>query len=177
MKADRKLAVFDANAADVVKTLPLASSNALVAAGAKKFLLAFPDEKLIQRWDFETLTREVSDATLPVRGRLKALAMGSDSDGPALSAWSTDTGDRNSEPSRFSFIELESLKVLKVGMLSTRGMMGSGTPSSSGGSFTLHSFLCDQVHVRASAGGGFSASGRPRASHRDSRPSRSKGRT
>ena len=98
MKEAGTLAVFDANAADVVKTIPLASPNALVAAGAKKFLVAFPDQRLIQRWDFGTMTRELSNGTSPIAGRLKVLTMGSDSDGPALAAWSPEAGNLRPGP-------------------------------------------------------------------------------
>ena len=154
MKDAGKLAVFDSNTADVVKTIPLASPNALVAAGAKKFLVAFPDERVIQRWDLETLTREGVSAEMPFSGRLKGLALGSDSDGPALAAWSPDAGNNIAGPSRFSFIDLRSLKVLRVGPITTGGFQGIATSSSSGGSFTLHPFLSDQVHVRPSSGGG-----------------------
>ena len=40
-----KLAIFDTNAAEIVKTIPLPSPNAIVAAGATKFLIAFPRAK------------------------------------------------------------------------------------------------------------------------------------
>ncbi len=166
MKDAGKVVVFDINAADVVKTIPLAAPNALVAAGAKKFLVAFPDEKLIHRWDLETLTREVSNATLPVRGRLNGLAMGSDSDGPALAAWSPEPANSPAGPSQFSFIDLESLKVLRVGRLTAGGEQGLGAPSSSsGGSFTLHPLLRDRVLIRASAGGGLFGFSQASGSH------------
>ncbi len=154
MKDAGQLAVFDANAGDIVTTISLPSHEAFVAAGAKKFLVAYPDQKLLHRWDFETLTREVSNATLPVGGRLNALAMGSDSEGPALAAWLPDTTSPDIIPSRFSFIDLESLKVLRVGQITTGGMQGLAATSSSGGSFILHPTIRDKAHVRVSAGGG-----------------------
>ena len=42
LKDARRLAVFDVNAAAVVKTLPLLSPNVLIAAGAKKLIIALP---------------------------------------------------------------------------------------------------------------------------------------
>src|SRR5262249_11696285 len=41
----RKVAIFDSNAAGIVKTIPLASDDALLAAGATKLVIAYPREK------------------------------------------------------------------------------------------------------------------------------------
>ncbi len=116
LQSTRKLAVFDVNAADVVKTIPLASTNVMVAAGAKKILIALPDQKRFERWDLATLKRDGDSRPSPISGPLKALALGSDSDGPALALWYGDASafgyiDR----SRGSFIDLESLAVLRLG--------------------------------------------------------------
>ncbi len=92
LKAAGKLAVFDMNAADVVKSIPLASPNALVAAGAKKILIALPDQKRIERRDLATLKRAMATAALcQSAGRFRHWR-GSDSDGPALAVW---LGDAN----------------------------------------------------------------------------------
>jgi len=109
----RKLAVFDANAADVVKVLSLPSENVLVAGGAEKFLVVFPDERIIQRWDLARQERETS-APLPIRASVWAIAMGSDSTGPALVFWSARQQIPAGELGRFSFIDPASLKVRKV---------------------------------------------------------------
>jgi hypothetical protein len=153
LKDDRKLAVFDINAVDVVKTIPLPSSNVLVAAGAKTFLIAFPDEKLIQRWDLETLARDGGNQPLAIDGRLIRLALGSDSDGPALAAWSPNATGTHPE-TRFSFIDPNSLKVLRVQPSADGGSFHGGTLSASGGSFTVAYISDDRPHLRASAGGG-----------------------
>lgn len=84
LKKAHKLAIFDVNAADVVKTISLPSDNVLVAAGARNFIVAFPDENLLQCWNLEHLTSDGGLRPSPINGRLKALAMGSDSDGPVL---------------------------------------------------------------------------------------------
>jgi S1-C subfamily serine protease len=106
----RKLAVFDANVADVVKLLPLPSDQVLVAGGAEKFVLLFPDEKLIQRWDLASLSREESKQ-IPIRGKVVAAAMGSDSKGPVLVSWGTESGTINNRA--FSLIDVGSLKALQ----------------------------------------------------------------
>jgi hypothetical protein len=48
LKDSRTLAVFDVNAADVVKPIPLASPDAVIAVGARKLIVAFPDERIVK---------------------------------------------------------------------------------------------------------------------------------
>jgi len=153
LKDKRKLAVFDANEANVVKTISLPSDSFLVAAGASSFFIVFPDEKIAQRWDIATMTRQGGTFSLPIKGRLKGLAMGSDSDGSLLAIWSPDSNGSVNQQSRFSFIDPKTFKVLKAGPITTGGLQGIGGVSPSGGSFTMHPFLQDRVHIRASAGG------------------------
>jgi hypothetical protein len=152
----QKLAVFDVNAADVVKTIPLPSANVLVAAGARKLLLVFPEERVVQRWDLETLQREGASRPSPIDGRVIRLAMGSDSDGPALALWSMGKQDGGSEQTRLSFIELDTLAVARVGLLATRGARGS--ISTSGGSFEFN-MVSERAPLKASAGGAVFALG------------------
>jgi hypothetical protein len=127
----RKLAIFDVNAADVVKTIALPSANVLVAAGARKFILAFPAENLIQRGDLEQGKTEGGPRPSPIDGQLKGLAMGSDSDGPVLAYWTPLKPSYG--PQRFSFIDPDTLEVLKVGPVS--GTQCEVSPSR--GTFTL----------------------------------------
>ena len=72
------LGVFDVNLATLLKRIPLSSPNTLVAAGAKRFLIASPDENQIQCWDLATLQPLGERRTSPIDGRLKSLAIGSD---------------------------------------------------------------------------------------------------
>jgi WD40 repeat protein len=153
LKEARQIAVFDVNAADIVKTIALPSENALVTAGAKAFFIAFPDQGLFQRWDLETMTREGANLPSPIRARLKGLAMGSDSDGPLLAVWSPDSNNNFPQQVRFSFLDPNTLKVLKAGPITNGGFQGIGSVSPSGGTILLHPFLQQRVHVRASAGG------------------------
>jgi hypothetical protein len=151
LKDTRKVAVFDVNAAEVVKTIDLPSPNALVAAGSSRFLIAFPDEKLLQRWDLGTLKREGGSRLSPIDGQLLALVMGCDSDGPALALWAKDTQNGTLSETQFSFLDLDTLAVLKVGLVATSG--GSGSISTTGGSFRINSSLSERANLRASAGG------------------------
>jgi hypothetical protein len=154
LKDNRKLAVFDVNAADVVKTIPLPSANALVAAGATKVLIVFPEEKLLQRWDLATLQREGGTRPSPIKQQISRLVLGSDSNGPALACWQTEEAPGVVIQSiihyGFSFLDLDSLTVLKVGLTASTG---SVAVSASGGSFTSNWTLGKAVRIRASAGG------------------------
>jgi hypothetical protein len=155
LKNAAKLVVFDVNAADIVKTIPLPSANVLVAAGARKLLVAFPEERLLQRWDLATLQREGGSRISPIDGRLIRLALGSDSDGPALALWSPATDAAGQDLAQFSFIDPDSLTVPRVGLVATRGTRCS--LSTSGGSFVVVEGPGlsggDLMHVRAAAGG------------------------
>jgi hypothetical protein len=179
LKEARKLAIFDANRAAIVKTIPLPSPNALVTAGARKALIAYPDEKLIQRWDLPTLRREGASRRLPIEGPLTALVLGSDSDGPALASWTIEKGVLT-EQNVFSLIDLESLKVLRVGLIASSGTWG--TVSASGGSFRLPEFVSSPgrngtpLHIRAAAGGALWPSGTRLESPPGSRRSGCEGR-
>ena len=103
------------------------------------------------------MTRQGKDLPSPIKGRLKALALGSDSDGPLLVAWGPESNSPGMDQARFSFLDPQTLAVLKVGPISTGGFQGIGAASPSGGSLLLHPFLRERVHIRASAGGGLFA--------------------
>jgi len=171
LKEARKVAVFDVNAADVVKTIPLPSTNALIAAGANKLLIAFPEEQVLERWDLGTLEREGGSHVSPIDGWIRALALGSDSDGPALALWyprargyttylkASNTNIREPE-ARFSFIDLDRLTVLKAGSIDLGklgGLKESDSLSASRGSFMLQPDRGQRrgyrVYLHASAGG------------------------
>ena len=119
---ERQLAVFDVNTAEVVKRLPLAAENALIAAGASKFVIAYPDSKQIERWDLGTLTRDGDPRAVPVAGTLEAIALGADSEGPLLASWWF--GDTAAKRNRLSFVDLAEFKVLAVGLIAVHGCHG-----------------------------------------------------
>ncbi len=79
----RQLAVFDVNEGKVVRFLPVAADNVLVAAGMSKLVLVYPDTKVVQRWDLLTGEREQT-ATLPISDPVSGIGMGYGSDGPLL---------------------------------------------------------------------------------------------
>jgi WD40 repeat protein len=154
----QKVAIFDVNAADVVRTVPLASKDALVAAGAKKLVIAYPGDKRLERWDLESLKQDGEPRPYPFDGVLHAIAMGSDSDGPLLAYWSVPRPNPPITPFhkvRFSFIDLDSLKVLKVGLVSYPSASIFDAVSRSGGCFLPfnNAGYASDVRLCASVGG------------------------
>jgi S1-C subfamily serine protease len=153
------LAIFDVNLATLLKRIPLSSPNALVAAGAKKFLIALPDENRLQCWDLDTLQPLGEARASPIEGRLKSLAIGSDSDGPALAFRGVGPKPYGLRPTWLSLIDLDSLDVLRVGSIVLGGsghQKGIESLSPSGGAFTALTYVGERsfLHIRASAGGG-----------------------
>src|SRR5262249_35264353 len=80
---ERKLAVFDANEARVVKYLPLAEDKVAFAAGRELLIVGYPGSHVLQRWNLTTFEKEVTVAC-PVQGTIGNVVMGSASAGPLL---------------------------------------------------------------------------------------------
>jgi len=127
-----QLAIFDASVADVVKIIPLPYQKVLVAGGSEKFVLVFPDQMAIERWDLTSLAREESK-TSPIRANIIAIAMGSNTAGPILAEWLIEKPDRFGRQDRYSFIDPRSLKVLKVPELAVNPLGDKDTLSPGGG--------------------------------------------
>jgi S1-C subfamily serine protease len=150
----RALAIFDVNAADIVKRIPLASGGAIVTAGASSFVVAYPETREIERWDLEMMTRQGAARPLPMRGRLIALAMGSDSEGPIAAVWTAKgVGNAPKLTARCGLLDLQSLEALRMDSVEMRGLVGMDMLGSNGGSIALGPDLEGQVHARASAAG------------------------
>jgi hypothetical protein len=83
LKKARKLAVFDAAQAQVVKELDLPAEDVLFAAGLEKLLVVLPGQKLLQRYDLKTFERE---KMVPLAGEKPVVTaqMGCASRGPLL---------------------------------------------------------------------------------------------
>jgi hypothetical protein len=79
----RKLAIFDANEAKVVKYLDFTEDGIKFAAGMDKLIVALPDSGSLQRWNLLTFERETM-VRAPLQGTVTALCMGSASNGPLL---------------------------------------------------------------------------------------------
>ncbi len=79
----RKLAVFDMNAAKIVKYIPLPEDEVCIAAGIDKLIVGLPQANAFQRWNLQTFEREVTVPN-PLDGAISDLVMGSASTGPLL---------------------------------------------------------------------------------------------
>ena len=152
LKEKREIAVFDANQASIVKRIPLASSDALFAAGAKTLVVAYPEQRLLERWDLRTMARWGKRTPSPIRARLFALAMGSDSDGPILAVWSPDPAATFPRV-EFSFLDLGTFHALRAESISLKGSFASGSLSPSGGSAMLQGAQLQRTRVRAASTG------------------------
>ncbi len=156
-KDAHKMSVFDVNEAAIVKTIPLASTNALVAGGASKILIAFPDEGLLQRWDLGTLKKDGGSRSSPIDGTLRAIAIGPDSDGPVLAFWVAPVKPQNFDKTWLSLIDLDALKVLRAGSPERRGSAyykGFQGLSKSGGALDgVAEGPGSWTHLRGSPGG------------------------
>jgi WD40 repeat protein len=82
---ERKLVVFDTHQAKIVKSLPVAEADLLLAAGRDTLIVAVPGKNLLRRWNLTTFKRELSHFS-PNKRPIKALAMGSASAGPLVLA-------------------------------------------------------------------------------------------
>jgi WD40 repeat protein len=154
LKDARQIAIFDVNAADIVKRIDVPSDEVLVAAGAEKLILLYPKEGLFQRWNLKTMTLEVKAEKQPIQGRIHNIAMGTDSDGPILAFWSAPQKNESvaSGPARCSFIDSMTFRVLKIEPPRSGNPLG-GTWTSEG-SFRIYCQSgSDRIHLRASPGG------------------------
>jgi WD40 repeat protein len=152
------LAIFDVNVADVIKTIRLDSEDALIAAGASSLVMADPDRETFERWNFDDLTRPATKVASPIKGELKALAMGSDSDGPLMVGWSLLYENNPLEPARFSFLDPTNFEVLKAESMTCEGPplksnIARLELSPSGAVLTTRDHPKDRFQVRASAAG------------------------
>jgi hypothetical protein len=80
---ERKLAIFDANEAKVVKYLPLAEDKVAFAAGLDLLIVGYPNSNVLQRWSLTTFEKEAT-VPCPVQGTIGNVVMGSASSGPLL---------------------------------------------------------------------------------------------
>ena len=111
LSGEHKLAVFDVNEAKVTHHIPLADADVGFAAGLNKLMIVLRGNNMIQRWDLTTFKRE-TEAPLPINGVVKAIAIGSASDGPLLVHWSEGTEEL--ARAFTSFLDIHTLKLLET---------------------------------------------------------------
>jgi hypothetical protein len=133
----RHLAVFDVNAAKVVGHIPMEEENGRFAAGLEDVVVVLPRAGTVERWSLKTLERDVV-VTLPIKGVIKAVAMGSASKGPLLVHWAA--GPQPLDRAGFAVLNVENLKAAITELkLPPAAMMGQNSR--------------DLMHLRASANG------------------------
>ena len=106
----RKLGIFDVEKLEFVKHLSVNDANVKFAAGRDKLIVALPTSGVMQRWDLKTFEKEVTVA-IPFTGRLTAMSMGSNSDGPLLVC--TEGRIPESE-SGWALMDIAKMKLIKM---------------------------------------------------------------
>jgi S1-C subfamily serine protease len=130
-----KLAVFDVSSADVTGYIPVKEDSARFTAGLEDVVVLLPGAGTMERWSLKTLERDISTA-LPIKGVIKAVAMGAASKGPLLVHWAVGTQDL--DHAGFSLINVERMK-LQEEEIKVYPALGNSSR--------------DIVHLRASANG------------------------
>lgn len=131
----KRIAVFDANRAAVVKSIPLAAGDVCIAAGMHKLLVVYPHLEVLVRYDLGTFEKELT-AKVPVKGVVKQICLGAASAGPMLVFHGNPDGFPETAP--VSLVDIHTLQAFKPGQDSGR-MMWAG--------------IGDTYHFRASPDG------------------------
>ncbi len=79
----KKLAVFDVNAAAIVRYLPLTEDKIVYAAGLEKVVVGLTARGVLERWDLATGEKELT-RTVPSAADVNSVLMGSASHGPVV---------------------------------------------------------------------------------------------
>ena len=133
LKALGTLAVFDVQAMEVIKHIPLQEGEVLFASGRHHLLICYPEASRLERWNQETLTRETVIET-PFQGKASVMELGWDSEGPAVTAVQQSPEDTSL---RLVLFDPAKLKLLDVQSRDARGFSDfcSIRPNASGSHF------------------------------------------
>ena len=109
-KSLSKLVVFDVSTAKISGYVSVPSADIRFTAGAEKLIVAVVDQKVLQRWDLASLTREVA-VQQPFEAPIRQVVMGGASLGPLLtqiecSRDGPDPGFRFVDPTTFGLLEM-----------------------------------------------------------------------
>ncbi len=83
LRTARRLAVFDANEAKVVREIPMPEFQVFLAAGMDKLMVVLPQSRQLVRYSLSTFQQEAT-VPLPIKDRCTGIALGSASNGPLL---------------------------------------------------------------------------------------------
>jgi len=120
LPSERRLAVFDMNAAEFVHSIPLPDETIKFAGSRDRLIVLCLDSKTVQRWNLTDFTREAV-ATLPFEKDVRAVAMGSASDGPLL----LSSGDISVE---LVLVDIDSFQPLPIKVPTAGHLRGDASP-------------------------------------------------
>jgi hypothetical protein len=148
----KKLAVFDMASTEVDRYLPLGGDDALVAAGAERLIVVYPNTKIIQAYKIGTFER-MDSKSIPGDGLIRLIAMGANSQGPLLFAKTHASGNNvPSSTGTIGFIDPDTLRpILDYRAESRNQVMPQNLPK---GELAFHELNMDWIPmIRAAAGG------------------------
>jgi hypothetical protein len=163
LESPKSLVVFDANALDIVKILPLNDTRCLLAAGRDVLIAVDPNTGTCQRWSLRTW-EQAATIELAVELPIQSVALGSASTGPLLVVQDKDRKLSRSQeveewPSPFvRFFNVDDLKPVLFKLHVTRAPRldpanrGNASASADGTTFVLDPFrtclrICDDTLV------------------------------
>lgn len=107
----RKIGIFETTTAKFIKTLATRGDNVLIAAGADKLMVVYPEEKVVERWSLTTFEKE-TDKKLDVKQTITAAAMGCSSTGPLILGG--PKAQDNASKMSLLFLDLPTMKEVKI---------------------------------------------------------------
>ncbi len=129
LTGQRQIAIFDTVEAKVVKYLPVAEDKIYIAAGMEKLMVVLADKNIVQRWDLNTFSREVS-APLDLPGPIHSAAMGYASAGPLVLVAPGGIGARRSP---IVFVDIQTMNQVSPEVSDDRSPLLQFHPSYSPG--------------------------------------------
>jgi hypothetical protein len=125
----QKIALFDVNDAKIVHHFSMAGKDFRFSAGMSKLVVAYPDTRIIQRWDLLGREREIS-VNSPVSHDLHMVLMGSETEGPVFMGAG---GYYSRGANGTSFLDLKTLKPIEWKEVGNRGFVTGNTRMSADG--------------------------------------------
>jgi hypothetical protein len=120
-----KVVVFDVCEARIVKEIDAPANDTMLAGGMNLFVIYQPKKNVIERWSCDKLER-VEEIASPFKDPVKALAMGSASNGPLVAALigSRKTGHRGAT---LAYFNPSTMKEVEYVFRGTKNPFGIGT--------------------------------------------------
>jgi hypothetical protein len=122
-----KLVVFDVTNARIAKEIDAADKDAKVAGGMNLFVIYRPRDNTFERWSCDKLERQFA-GKVPFTDPVRAMAMGSASNGPLVAAIAGTRGNQTIQSAATAYFDPATFKEVEYerGMPSQRNMFGLG---------------------------------------------------